>query len=218
MGCKWIAAQKKSAVPVRSCRTRSWSMQLWTPTWELQWSCFPSSASTTHPDWWADCHSRPPADRREGHSIDYRTQRYTCKHPKCQPLLHNNWLSHGNMAWSLDTASIGRSFLDLFTSKHVIFIKPLQTDCTSICCRLIFTEFLFWIDFQGTFFVVFCFLFSAKVFASLHLNNDNRCAPTSAPRQLCVCVCLQHKMYPLILAFCTLTFSTLTLGIDFPSL
>lgn len=190
MGCKWIAAQMKSAVPARSCRTRSWSMQLWTPTWELQWSCFPSSASTTHPDWWADCHSRPPADRREGHSIDYRTQRYTCKHPKCQPLLHNNWLSHGNMAWSLDTASIGRSFLDLFTSKHVIFIKPLKTDCTCICCRLIFTEFLFWIDFQGRFFfvVVFCFLFSAKVFASLHLNNDNRCTPTSAPRQPCVCM------------------------------
>lgn len=185
MGCKWIAAQKKSAVPVRSCRTRSWSMQLWTPTWELQWSCFPSSASTTHPDWWADCHSRPPADRREGHSIDYRTQRYTCKHPKCQPLLHNNWLSHGNMAWSLDTASIGRSFLDLFTSKHVVFIKPLQTDCTSICCRLI--SVLNW--FPGNIFC--CFLFFVQCQSLCLITSQqrqqmrsNKCSQTT----MCVCV------------------------------
>lgn len=78
-------------VPVKSCRTKSWSTQLWTPAWELQWFCSPSSASTTHSDWWAGCHSQPPTHGRVLTAITRQAQ------TKCHPLTLNDWLSHSRV-------------------------------------------------------------------------------------------------------------------------
>lgn len=72
-----------TALPERSCRTRSWSRQLWTPAWGQRWSCSRSSAFSTQLDQWEGCHSQLPANGREGHRTDSKhTQSCVCKHTK----------------------------------------------------------------------------------------------------------------------------------------
>lgn len=139
----WIALNITYTVPVMSYRTRSWSTLLWTPTLELRWSCSLSSVSTTHLDWWAGCHSQPPADRRKGQHIDMMQLSHThtvdvharahkmSRH--CRSMID---CSPCYMVWSQSTVSISSSFLFPLISQPVISNKPCQqtaAGCSFLC-------------------------------------------------------------------------------------